>query len=150
MAEAPSSLLTEIDHVAVAVRDLDAAVAWYGQAFGATVVHRERVESDGVEEALLAVADSYVQLLTPTRSDSPVARFLERVGEGIHHVGYRVRSCAEALEAVKATGARVVDEAPRPGSRGTLVAFVHPKSAFGTLIELVEERSGELDRGSRP
>jgi methylmalonyl-CoA/ethylmalonyl-CoA epimerase len=132
-------MLTEIDHVAIAVRDLDAAVAWYESALGARVVHRERVESDGVDEALVAVADSYVQLLTPTRPDSPVARFLERRGEGLHHVGYRVDDCAAAIESVRASGARVIDEAPRPGSRGTLVAFVHPQGAFGTLVELVQE-----------
>jgi methylmalonyl-CoA/ethylmalonyl-CoA epimerase len=132
-------LLTEIDHVAIAVNDLEAAIAYYRDTFGAEVDHREVVESDGVEEALLKVADSYVQLLTPTRDDSPVAKYLERRGEGLHHVGYRVDDCAAALEAVKAQGGRVIDEVPRPGSRGTTVAFVHPKTAFGTLIELVQE-----------
>jgi len=132
-------VLEEIDHVAIAVRDLDAAAAWYQSTLGAEVVHRERIESDGVEEALVKVADSYVQLLTPTREDSPVAKFLEKRGEGLHHVGYRVSDCAAALEAVKAAGNAVIDERPRPGSRGTTVAFVHPKGAFGTLIELVEE-----------
>ena len=132
-------LLTEIDHVAIAVNDLDAAIAYYRDTFGAEVDHREVVESDGVEEALLKVADSYVQLLTPTRDDSPVARYLERKGEGLHHVGYRVADCGAALEAVKSQGGRMIDEAPRPGSRGTTVAFVHPKGAFGTLIELVQE-----------
>ena len=132
-------LLTEIDHVAIAVNDLEAAIAYYADTFGAEVDHREVVESDGVEEALLKVAESYVQLLTPTRDDSPVARYLERKGEGLHHVGYRVDDCAVALEAIKAQGGRVIDEAPRPGSRGTTVAFVHPKGSFGTLIELVQE-----------
>ncbi|MDD9371834.1 MAG: methylmalonyl-CoA epimerase [Acidimicrobiales bacterium] len=132
-------LLTEIDHVAIAVNDLEAAIAYYRDAFGAEVDHREVVESDGVEEALLKVADSYVQLLTPTTDSSPVAKYLERKGEGLHHIGYRVDDCAAALEAVKAQGGRVIDEAPRPGSRGTTVAFVHPKTAFGTLIELVQE-----------
>jgi methylmalonyl-CoA epimerase len=131
--------LTEVDHVAIAVRDLDAAVAWYGDAFGAEVAHREVVERDGVEEALLAVADSYVQLLTPTRGDSPVARFLDTKGEGVHHVGYRVADCAAALQQAIAAGARAIDAEPRPGSRGTTVAFLHPKNAFGTLIELVQE-----------
>jgi len=133
------TMLTEIDHVGIAVRDLDAAVAYYRDAFGATVSHRERIESDGVEEALIAVADSYVQLLCPTRPDSPVAKFLERRGEGLHHVGYRVDDCAAALESVRRGGGALIDEAPRPGSRGTTVAFVHPKGAFGTLIELVQE-----------
>jgi methylmalonyl-CoA/ethylmalonyl-CoA epimerase len=132
-------LLTEIDHVAIAVNDLEAAIAYYARTFGAEVDHREVVGSDGVEEALLKVADSYVQLLTPIRDDSPVAKYLERKGEGLHHIGYRVDDCAAALEAVKAQGGRVIDEAPRPGSRGTTVAFVHPKTAFGTLIELVQE-----------
>lgn len=132
-------LLTELDHVAIAVRDLEAAVAYYADTFGADVCHRERVDSDGVEEALLKVADSYIQLLTPTRDDSTVATYLAKRGEGIHHVGYRVDDCAAALQSVKDHGGAVIDEVPRPGSRGTTVAFVHPKGAFGTLIELVEE-----------
>jgi methylmalonyl-CoA/ethylmalonyl-CoA epimerase len=133
------SLLTEIDHVAIAVRDIEAAIEWYAATFGAEVVHREIVPGDKVEEALLAVSDSYIQLVTPTSDESPVAHYLENHGEGIHHVGYRVKDCAAALESVKAHGAKVIDESPRPGSRGTTVAFVHPKGAFGTLIELVEE-----------
>jgi methylmalonyl-CoA/ethylmalonyl-CoA epimerase len=133
------ALLTEIDHVAIAVRDIEAAIAWYAATFGAEVVHREVVPGDKVEEALIAVSDSYIQLVTPTSEDSPVARYLESHGEGIHHVGYRVKDCAVALESVKAQGGKVIDESPRPGSRGTTVAFVHPKGAFGTLIELVEE-----------
>ena len=133
------SLLTEIDHVAIAVRDLEAAIAWYADVFGATVEHREIVESDGVEEALVRVADSYVQLLTPTRDDSPVAKYLERNGEGLHHVAYRVADCVAALDAVKAAGYRVIDQTPRAGSRSTTVAFIHPKASFGTLIELVQE-----------
>jgi len=132
-------MLTEIDHVAIAVQDLDSAIAYYADTFGAVLAHRERVESDGVEEALLKVADSYIQLLTPTRSDSPVAKYLENKGEGLHHVGYRVDDCAAALQSVKDHGGRVIDEEPRPGSRGTTVAFVHPKGALGTLIELVQE-----------
>jgi methylmalonyl-CoA epimerase len=132
-------MLTEIDHVAIAVRDLGAAIDYYRETFGALVEHREVVESDGVEEALLRVADSYIQLLTPTSDDSPVAKSLEKRGEGLHHIGYRVRDCAAALQAVKDQGGKVIDEQPRPGSRGTTVAFVHPKTAFGTLIELVQE-----------
>jgi methylmalonyl-CoA epimerase len=132
-------LLTEIDHVAIAVQDLESAIAYYADTFGAVVAHRERIDSDGVEEALLKVADSYIQLLTPTRPDSPVAKYLEKKGEGIHHVGYRVDDCAAALQSVKDHGGEVIDQVPRPGSRGTTVAFVHPKAAFGTLIELVQE-----------
>jgi len=133
------SALTELDHVGIAVHDLEAAVSWYAEMFGATVAHRERIESDGVDEALIKVADSYIQLLAPYTDSSPLAKFLEKRGEGIHHVGYRVEDCDAALEDVKAKGARVVDEHPRTGSRGTTVAFLHPKSAFGTLIELVQE-----------
>ena len=132
-------LLTEIDHIAIAVQDLDAAVDYYKQAFGAEVAHREIVESDGVEEALLKVAESYIQLTSATRPDSPIAKFLEKRGEGIHHVGYRVDDCAKALDAMVAAGATPIDEAPKPGSRGTTVAFIHPKGSFGTLIELVQE-----------
>ena len=133
------SLLTEVDHIAIAVRDLEAAAAWYKEVFGAEVTHREVVESDGVEEALIKVAESYIQLLTPTKPDSPVGKFLESRGEGLHHVAYRVDDCAKALEAVKSAGFRVVDENPRPGSRNTTVAFLHPKTSFGALIELVQE-----------
>jgi methylmalonyl-CoA/ethylmalonyl-CoA epimerase len=132
-------LLTEIDHVAIAVRDLEAAMDYYAKAFGAHVEHREIVESDGVEEALLQVAQSYIQLLTPTRPDSPVAKAIEKRGEGLHHIGYRVDDCAVALAAMIAAGATPIDHAPRPGSRGTTVAFIHPKGSFGTLIELVQE-----------
>jgi methylmalonyl-CoA/ethylmalonyl-CoA epimerase len=132
-------LLTEIDHVAIAVQDLEAAIDYYARAFGAQVEHREVVERDGVEEALLKVAESYIQLLTPTSDDSPVAKALAKRGEGLHHVGYRVDDCAAALSAMVAAGATAIDQVPRPGSRGTTVAFIHPKGSFGTLIELVQE-----------
>jgi len=132
-------ILTEIDHVAIAVHDLEAAIDFYKRAFGATVAHREVVEQDGVEEALLNVAQSFVQLLTPTRPDSPVAKSLEKRGEGLHHVGYRVADCAKALQSMIDAGATPIDKVPRKGSRGTTVAFIHPKGSFGTLIELVQE-----------
>jgi methylmalonyl-CoA/ethylmalonyl-CoA epimerase len=132
-------LLTEIDHIAIAVRDLDAAVDYYERAFGAKVHHREIVESDGVEEALIKVADSYIQLTAATRPDSPIAKAIEKRGEGLHHIGYRVDNCAAALAAMVAAGATAIDAAPRAGSRGTTVAFVHPKGNLGTLVELVQE-----------
>ncbi len=131
--------LTHIDHVAIAVFDLDDAIDDYRETFGVTVDHRELLDADGVEVAMLEVGDSYIQLLTPTRDDSPVAKYLEKKGEGLHHIAYRVSNCAEALQAVKDSGGRVIDEAPRPGSRNTTVAFIHPKASFVTLIELVEE-----------
>jgi methylmalonyl-CoA/ethylmalonyl-CoA epimerase len=132
-------MLTEIDHVAIAVHDLEAAIEYYRRAYGAEVDHRERVERDGVDEALLKVADSYVQLLSPYREDSTVQKYLDTKGEGLHHVGYRVTDIASALQQVKDAGQRVIDEAPRPGSRGTTVAFVHPKGGLGVLVELVQE-----------
>ena len=131
--------LTEIDHIAIAVNDLDTAIAYYHEAFGAEVHHREIVDSDGVEEALIKVADSYIQLTAATRPDSPIAKYLEKRGEGLHHVGYRVDNCAEALAQMVAAGATPIDKAPRGGSRGTTVAFIHPKGSLGTLIELVQE-----------
>jgi methylmalonyl-CoA epimerase len=132
-------LLTEIDHVAIAVNDLEAAIEYYREAFGAEVAHREVVESEGVDEALIKVADSYIQLTTGTRPDSAITKFLEKRGEGMHHIGYRVDDVREALAAMVAAGARAIDTEPRPGSRGTTVAFIHPKGSFGTLIELVQE-----------
>ncbi|MGH9131261.1 MAG: methylmalonyl-CoA epimerase [Acidimicrobiales bacterium] len=138
-APADAGTFTDIDHVGIAVRDLDAAIEWYESTFNLKVAHRECVDLDGVEEALIRLGDSWIQLLTPTRPDSPVARWLDRRGEGLHHIAYRVADCALALQAAKRAGARVVDERPRAGSRGTVVAFLHPKEAFGTLIELVQE-----------
>ena len=132
-------ILTEIDHVAIAVRDREAAISYYQEAVGAEVHHREIVDSDGVEEALVKVADSYIQLTAATRPVSPIAKHLEKRGEGLHHIGYRVDDYQAALDAMIAAGATAIDKAPRPGSRGTTVAFMHPKGSFGTLIELVQE-----------
>ncbi len=131
--------VTAVDHVGIAVRDLEAAVAEYGRTLGIEPVHRERIDSDGVEEALFAVGESYIQLLAPTRDDSPVAKFLEKRGEGVHHVGYRVEDVAAVVERLRDAGVPLVDERPRPGSRGTTVAFVHPKGFRGVLVELVQE-----------
>ncbi|MDA8080884.1 MAG: methylmalonyl-CoA epimerase [Actinomycetota bacterium] len=131
-------MLSEIDHVAIAVKNLDAAISYYKAAFGVEVEHRELITSDLVEEAMIKVGTSYVQLLCPTAAESPVAKFIEKRGEGLHHVGYRVTDCNEALNRVKSQGFDVLDEVPRPGSRGTTVAFIHPKGALGTLIELVQ------------
>ncbi len=132
---------TDIDHVGIAVRDLDAAVRHYRMVLGAEPVHRETIESDGVDEALFAVGGSFVQLLAPTGPDTPVGRFLERRGEGVHHVGYRVRDVAGALEHLREHGVQLADQHPRRGSRGTTVAFAHPKGFAGVLVELVEEGS---------
>jgi methylmalonyl-CoA/ethylmalonyl-CoA epimerase len=135
-------MLTQIDHVGIAVEDLDASVEHYRRTLGIEPVHRERVESQGVEEVLLAVGGSYVQLLGALGPDTPVGRFLARQGQGVHHVGYRVEDLARALVHLKTEGVRLIDEAPRPGSRGTSIAFVHPKGMGGVLVELVQDGTG--------
>jgi methylmalonyl-CoA/ethylmalonyl-CoA epimerase len=132
-------VLTDIDHVGVAVRDLDAAVDEYRRAFGIEPVHRELVEDQGVEEVMFHVGTSFIQLLGALAPDTPVGRFLDRRGEGIHHAGYRVDDVQAALEHLAAEGFPLVDRVPRPGSRGTTVAFLHPKGFRGVLIELVQE-----------
>jgi methylmalonyl-CoA/ethylmalonyl-CoA epimerase len=135
-------MLTQIDHVGIAVEDLDASVEHYRRTLGIEPVHRERVESQGVEEVLLAVGGSYVQLLGALGPDTPVGRFLARQGQGVHHVGYRVEDLARALVHLKTEGVRLIDEAPRLGSRGTSIAFVHPKGMGGVLVELVQDGTG--------
>jgi methylmalonyl-CoA/ethylmalonyl-CoA epimerase len=133
--------LTDIDHVGIAVQDLDASVAHYRASLGVEPSLRERVEDQGVEEVLFPVGSSFIQLLGAIGPDSPVGRSLATRGPGIHHVAYRVADVAEALEHLRAEGIRLIDEAPRAGSRNTLIAFVHPRSMDGTLMELVQERA---------
>ena len=130
---------TQIDHVGIAVANLEAAVERYRTTLGLEPAHRERMDDQGVEEVLFEVGSSFVQLLGALGPDTPVGRFLERRGEGVHHVGYRVGSVVEALGQLRAVGVRLIDEAPRRGSRGTTIAFVHPKDMGGVLVELVEE-----------
>jgi methylmalonyl-CoA/ethylmalonyl-CoA epimerase len=125
--------------VGIAVRDLEASIQEYRASLGLKPVHRERVEDQGVDEALFAVGASYVQLLAPTGPDTPVGRFLERRGEGVHHVGYRVTDIEATLNRLRRAGVPLVDERPRPGSRGTTVAFAHPRGFRGVLVELVQE-----------
>ena len=136
-------MFVRIDHVGLAVRDLDSAIQLYEATFGLTVVSRETHDDQGVREAMLEVAESdsggsYIQLLEPLRPDSPVGKFLERHGEGIHHVGYGVPDVAEALARISAQGIRLVDERPRHGSMGASIAFLHPKDVGGVLTELVQ------------
>jgi methylmalonyl-CoA/ethylmalonyl-CoA epimerase len=130
----------DIDHVGIAVEDLDAAVELYRATLGVEPTHRERVEDQGVEEVLFRVGSSFIQLLGAIGPDSPVGRSLATRGPGIHHVGYRVRDVAAALDHLRAEGVRLIDDAPRAGSRNTLIAFVHPRSMGGALVELVQER----------
>ena len=132
--------LTAIDHVGIAVADLEEAVEHYRRSLRVTPAHRERVVDQGVEEVLFAVGGSYIQLLGALSPDTPVGRYLASHGPGVHHVAYRVKDVAAALEHLRAEGARLIDETPRPGSRGTLIAFVHPKAMGGVLIELVQEK----------
>lgn len=132
-------MLTEIDHIGIAVDDLEAAVERYRRAFGVEPVHRERVESQGVEEVLFAVGTSFIQLLGALGPQTPVGRFLSSRGPGVHHVAYRVDDVAAALEHLRTQGVRLIDETPRSGSRGTTIAFVHPSDMGGVLVELVQE-----------
>ena len=130
-----------LDHVALAVRDLDKAIDDYRRLFGSEPLHREVVEEQGVEEAMIAVGGSFVQLLQPLSEDTPVGRFLATRGEGLHHVALAVADIDGALEHLKQEGARLVDEEPRIGGGGARIAFVHPKAFAGTLVELVESHS---------
>ncbi len=134
--------LLNLDHVAIAVWNLDAAIAGYRDRYGVEPLWREVVEAQGVEEAMLPVGGSFVQLLQPLTPDSPVGRFLERRGEGLHHVAFAVADIEAALDHLRAEGARLIDEVPRTGGRGARIAFVHPADLAGTLVELVELPDG--------
>ncbi len=132
-------MLSRIDHVGIACHDLDEAIARYESLFGLSLVSRETNDGQGVHEAMLVVAGgSYVQLLQPTHSDSPVGRFLDRRGEGIHHIGYGVSDIRAALTELSGQGLRLLDERPRHGSMGAAIAFLHPKDLGGVLTELVQ------------
>lgn len=134
--------ITRIDQIAIAVEDLDQAIGFYERAFGLTVSSRETIESDGVEEAMLDVGGVWIQLLAPTREDSPIGRFLARSGPGLHHLGFGVTSVPDALEHLRDEEVRLIDETPRPGGGGHTIAFVHPKGTGGVLVELVEDAPG--------
>jgi methylmalonyl-CoA/ethylmalonyl-CoA epimerase len=141
-----ATMLTRIDHVGIACRDLAAKIAFYESVFGLTVVSREVNEEQGVREAMLHVADgpagsSYVQLLEPLAPDTPVGRFIARRGEGMHHIGYGVADLSQALASLTAGGVRLIDERPRHGSMGAAVAFLHPSALGGVLTELVQAAS---------
>lgn len=130
--------LVNLDHVGIAVQDLDAALASYKERYGVEPLHREVVAAQGVEEAMLPVGGSFVQLLAPLSPDTTVGRFIERNGEGLHHVAFAVADIDAALAHLAAEGARLIDPVAKPGSRNSRIAFVHPKDLSGTLIELVE------------
>ena len=130
--------LINIDHVGIAVRDLDSALSEYRRQYRVEPMHRAVVESQGVEEAMLAVGGSHIQLLQPLSEESPVGKFISSRGEGLHHVAYAVADIDAALEHLRAEDVRLIDEEPRVGGGGARIAFVHPRSLAGTLIELVE------------
>jgi methylmalonyl-CoA/ethylmalonyl-CoA epimerase len=131
-----------VDHIGVAVDDLDASIQLYSEQLGMPLEHRETVAEQGVEAALLGVGDSHVELLAPLAEDTPVGKFLAKRGPGIHHAAYRCADVAAALESCKERGLRVIDEKPRRGIRGSLVAFLHPASTGGVLTELVQPADG--------
>ena len=135
-----NSFVTAIDHVGLAVADLDAAIDFYARAFGMAKVHEEVNEEQGVREAMLAVGDSgsCIQLLAPLRDDSPIGKFLARNGEGIQQMALRVTDIEEAAAALQAAGVRVLYDAPKRGTAGSRVNFCHPKDCGGVLMELVE------------
>jgi methylmalonyl-CoA epimerase len=133
-------VILDIDHVGIAVDDLEASLQRYRRMLGVEPAHRERVDDQGVEEVLFAVGTSFVQLLGALGPETPVGRFLARRGPGLHHVAYRVDDVAAMLSQLRDQGSRSIDEEPRRGSRDTLIAFVHPKDMGGVLVELVQER----------
>ncbi len=130
--------LINLHHVGIAVANLDASLGEYQRQYGVEPTHREVVESQGVEEAMIPLGGSYVQLLQPLAPHTPVGRFLEKRGEGVHHVAYAVVDLKQALAHLEAEGVELIDKEPRTGGGGTRIAFVHPRALAGTLIELVE------------
>ena len=131
-------LFGRIDHIGIAVNDLDAAVQLYGGSFAMAEQHRETVEEQGVEAILLEVGEGHIELIKPLSDDTGVAKFIAKNGEGMHHVAYQVDDIDAALEQVREAGLRLIDEKPRMGIRNSRVAFLHPKSTGGVLTEIVE------------
>jgi len=128
----------KINHIGIAVKNIEASVPFYRDALGMQFEGTEEVSEQKVRVAFLAVGESRIELLEPTSPDSPVAKFLEKNGEGIHHIAYEVADLTAALAALKAEGVRLIDETPRHGAHGTLIAFLHPKATGGVLTELCQ------------
>ena len=135
-------MFKRIDHIGVAVDDLDAAIKLYERSFEMELVHRETVESQGVEAVLLDVGEGHIELLSPLGPDTPVGKFLAKKGPGIHHVAYSVEDIDEAIDQAKAIGLKLIDEIPRTGIRGSRVAFVHPAATGSVLTEIVQPAEG--------
>ena len=131
-------MIGKVEHIALAVKDLEAAIAHYAEVWGLEVSHRERVDDQGVEEAMLPVGDTFLQLLGPTGTETTVGKFIERRGEGLHHIAYEVDDLEASLARLKEQGVPLIDEVPRRGGRGHMVAFVHPKGNHGLLVELIQ------------
>jgi methylmalonyl-CoA/ethylmalonyl-CoA epimerase len=135
-------MFARVDHIGVAVEDLDAAIALHKEAYGMAVAHREVVEEQGVEAVLLDVGENHVELLRPLNGETPVGRFLSKRGPGLHHVAYQVADVQATLDTLRDRGLRLIDEAPRTGIRGSRVAFLHPESSGGVLTEIVQPSEG--------
>src|SRR5215207_7190904 len=135
-------MFAQIDHIGVAVEDLDAAIALHEQAYGLSLEHREVVDDQGVEAVLLEVGDGHVELLAPLAPDTAVGRFLASRGPGLHHVAYRVTDIQATLATQRERGLQLIDETPRVGIRDTRVAFLHPQSTGGVLTEIVQSAEG--------
>jgi methylmalonyl-CoA/ethylmalonyl-CoA epimerase len=135
-------MLGRIDHIGVAVEDLDAAIEVYGGTLAMPVVHREVVSEQGVEAVLLDVGEGHVELLRPLGPETPVGKFIARRGPGLHHVAYQVEDIAAVLDALRSSGARLIDETPRIGIRNSQVAFLHPAASGGVLTEIVQPAEG--------
>ena len=133
----------KVEYIALAVADLDAAIAHYREVWGIEVTHRETVEDQGVEEAMLPLGDTFLQLIAPANDETTVGRFLASRGEGLHHLAYEVDDLPRTLEDLRAKGMQLIDEVPRRGGRGHLVAFVHPKGNHGLLVELIQAPGGK-------
>ncbi|HKE79569.1 MAG TPA: methylmalonyl-CoA epimerase [Solirubrobacteraceae bacterium] len=131
-------MFARVDHIGVAVEDLDAAIALHEQTYAMTLVHREVVEEQGVEAVLLDVGENHVELLRPLGAETPVGRFLAKRGPGLHHVAYQVADVQATLATLRDRGLRLIDEQPRTGIRGSRVAFLHPASSGGVLTEIVQ------------
>ena len=135
-------MFARVDHIGVAVEDLDAAIALHERAYGMALVHREVIDEQGVEAVLLDVGENHVELLRPLGEDTPVGRFLATRGPGLHHVAYQVSDVQATLDTLRDRGLRLIDETPRTGIRGSRVAFLHPESSGGVLTEIVQPSEG--------
>ncbi|TMD12429.1 MAG: methylmalonyl-CoA epimerase [Chloroflexi bacterium] len=131
-------MLSRIDHVGIAVRDLDAAIRLYERRLGLRASGRERLEAEGIEIAMIPIGESRIELISPLQPDSRLHRFLDRRGEAVHHIAYAADDVSAALERARDAGAELIDQSPRAGARGTRIAFVEPKSVCGVLTEFVE------------